>query len=269
MGTLEVGQEGVTEPHAAGGALEQPGHVRHGELALTVELDRAEVRRERRERVVRDLRGGIRDAAQQRRLARIRETEQRGVADHLETQLEFGRFPVLPDLRGARRLSDGGREAPVATPAAASACDHDARVGVREVRDRQFAACVEDLRAERDVHDRVIAAPSRHALALAVHSPLPAQVPSEAEGREVAHVGIRQQHDVAAVAPVATVRAALGHELLAPEGDAAVTPPPGLHDHGRSIVEVALAAHAAGAATRRPRRSRRACRGGGRSRLCR
>ena len=87
---------------------------------------------------------------------------------------------------------------------------------------------VEDLRAERHVHDRVLAAAAGRAPALAVHAALAAQVPPEAEGREVAHVGIGEQHDVAAVAAVAAVGAALGHELLAPEGDAAVAAAPGL-----------------------------------------
>ena len=158
---LEVGEERVPEPDAVGRALEQPGDVRDRQLALAVQLDGAEVRRERRERVVRDLGRGVRDAAQQRRLAGVREAEQRGVADHLEPQLELGRLAVLADLRGARRLAHGRREAPVAAPSAAAAGDHDAGPGVREVGDGHLAARVEDLRAERHVHDGVLPAPAR------------------------------------------------------------------------------------------------------------
>ena len=104
---LEVRQERVPEPDAVGRALEQPGHVGHGQLARVVQLDRAEMRSERRERVVRDLGHRIRDASQERRLAGIREAEQRGIADHLEPQLELGRLAVLADLGRARRLAHG------------------------------------------------------------------------------------------------------------------------------------------------------------------
>ena len=104
-GALEVREERVAEPDAVGGALEQPRDVGDGELPQVVELDRAELRRERRERVVGDLGRGVRDAPQQRRLAGVREAEQRGVADHLEAQLELGRLALLADLGGARRLA--------------------------------------------------------------------------------------------------------------------------------------------------------------------
>ena len=100
------------------------------------------------------------------------------------------------------------------------------------------------------MHDRVLAAPA----GLAPPSPCtprwPRRCRRKRKRREVAHVGIGEQHDVAAVAAVAAVGAALRHELLAPEGDAAVTAAPGLHDHGRAIVEVAFAAHAAACAAR-------------------
>ena len=117
---------------------------------------------------------------------------------------------------------------------------------MREVGDGHLAARVVDLRAQRDVDEGIVAAPARLAPALAVHAALGAQMPPEAERREVAHVRVGDQDDVAAVAAVAAVGAALRHELLAPEGDAPVTAATGLHDHVRAIVEVALAAHAAG-----------------------
>ena len=140
---------------------------------------------------------------------------------------------------------------------------------MREIGDRQLTARVVDLGAERHVHDRVIAAPAGLAASLAVHAALAPQVPPEAERREVAHVGIGEQDDVAAVAAVAAVGPALGHELLAPERDAAVAAPARLDDHGRAIVEVAFGrSRGWRAATRRPRRSRRACRGAGRNRPC-
>ena len=55
---LDVAQERVAEAGAAAGALDQPGHVgdRRPPLVLVAEVHDAEVRLERRERVVGDLR---------------------------------------------------------------------------------------------------------------------------------------------------------------------------------------------------------------------
>ena len=56
-------------------------------------LDRAEHGRERRERVVRDLRLRVRDAAQKRRLAGVREPGERRVGEQLQPQLELALSP--------------------------------------------------------------------------------------------------------------------------------------------------------------------------------
>ncbi len=59
----------------------------------------------RRERVVGDLRAGVRDAVEQRRLAGVREAEHRGIGEQLQPQLERALLAVEADLRGARRLA--------------------------------------------------------------------------------------------------------------------------------------------------------------------
>ena len=58
---LEVREELVAEPDALARALDQPGHVRHGQLAPVGSVDRPEHRLDRRERVARDLRPRVRD----------------------------------------------------------------------------------------------------------------------------------------------------------------------------------------------------------------
>ena len=60
-GPLDVAQELVAEPLALAGALDQPGDVGDDELGVLVEPDDAEVRLERGERVVGDLRLGRAD----------------------------------------------------------------------------------------------------------------------------------------------------------------------------------------------------------------
>ena len=60
------------------------------------------------------------------------------------------------------------------------------------------------------------------ARALAVRAPLRPEVRRLAEAGQVAQVAVGDQDDIAAVAAVTAVGAALGHVLLAPEADAAV-----------------------------------------------
>ena len=87
---LEVGEKLVAEPGALGSTLDQPRNVRDDELAAVRRVDRPQHRLERRERVVGDLRLRIGDARQERRLAGIRETDERGVGEQLQVQLELG-----------------------------------------------------------------------------------------------------------------------------------------------------------------------------------
>ena len=86
---LEMGEELVPEPDPLARALDQAGDVRDGELGAVRRLDRAEHGRERRERVVRDLRLRVRDAAEERGLAGVRETGHRGVRQQLQPELHL------------------------------------------------------------------------------------------------------------------------------------------------------------------------------------
>jgi len=70
---LEMREEFVTEPNSLARTLDQARHVGNGQLTGSIRgIDRAEDRRERRERIVGDLRLCIRDARQQRRFAGVR-----------------------------------------------------------------------------------------------------------------------------------------------------------------------------------------------------
>ena len=86
---LEVGEELVPEPDALARAFDQTWDVRHRQLARSVRrVDGAEHRRQRRERIVGDLRPRIRDAGQERGLARVRQPDERGVGKQLQAKLE-------------------------------------------------------------------------------------------------------------------------------------------------------------------------------------
>ena len=136
---LEVREELVAEPDALARALDQARDVGDDELAPVGRLDRAEHRLQRRERVVGDLRPRVRDAREQRRLARVRQPDERRVGEQLQVQLDVALLARQADLREPRHLPRRRDEARVAAPAAAAAREHDPRAGMREVGDQVVA----------------------------------------------------------------------------------------------------------------------------------
>ena len=101
---LEVREELVPETDALARALDQPGHVGDDELPAVRSLDGAEHRRERRERIVGDLRPRVREPRDQRRLAGVRQPDERGVREKLEPELDLALLAGHADLCEARRL---------------------------------------------------------------------------------------------------------------------------------------------------------------------
>jgi hypothetical protein len=64
-----------------------------------------------------------------------------------------------------------------------------------------------------------------------------AKVTAASQRREVAPLGVADEHDVTAAPAVAAVGAAAGHMRLAPEADHAVSATAALHVDLRSVVE--------------------------------
>ena len=152
---LEVREELVAEPDAFARALDQARDVGDDELAAVGRLDRAEHRLERRERVVGDLRPRVRDPREQRRLAGVRQPDERGVGEQLQVQLDVALVARHSDLGEPRHLPDRADEARVAAAAAPAAREHDARLRVREIGDS--SSLVEHLRPDRHADLDVLA----------------------------------------------------------------------------------------------------------------
>ena len=95
---LDVAQERVAESGAAAGALDQAGDVgdRRPPLVLVAEVHDAEVRLERRERVVGDLGRRRGDRREDRRLARVRQPDQPDVGDQPQLEAEPASAPGSP-----------------------------------------------------------------------------------------------------------------------------------------------------------------------------
>ena len=233
---LEVREELVAEPDPLARAFDQAGDVRDRELAAVRRLDRAEHGRERRERVVGDLRRRVREPAQQRRLAGVRQPGHRRVREQLQPQLDLGLLGGLGHLGEARRLPGRRREARVAAAAAAAAGEDDARARTGEVGD-QLAFDAERLRPDRhgDLDRGAVGAVLPRARP---GSPRPAlNFVLRPERRQVAQILVRDEHDVAAAAAVAAVGPALRHVLLAPEAQASVAAAARQHLDAGAIVK--------------------------------
>ena len=85
FGPLDMAEESVADARAFGGALDQAGYVGEDELAALVPDD-AELRAQGRERIIADLRGGVRDAVEEGRLAGVRKADEPDVGEQLQPQ---------------------------------------------------------------------------------------------------------------------------------------------------------------------------------------
>ena len=235
---LEVGEKLVPEADPFARPLDQSRHIGDGQLPAVAAVDRPEHRRQRRERIVRDLRLRVRDPAQERRLAGIRQPGAGSVGHQLEMELELERLSRHARSRrtaasaGSASRSSSSLDLP--RPRVRARFEPRPHADLpRRVPSSAFVICVPTGTVS------TTSAPS--APCFRVPLPLPPRLASktdlarkdERSRRSVSATMI----DVAAAAAVATVRPALGHELLAAEAEPAVTATAGLDANPCAIVE--------------------------------
>ena len=146
---LDMAEEAVAEADALVRAFDQARNVRQHEFAA-VGVDHAELRMQRGEGIVGDLRLGGADGGEEGRLAGIGQADQPGIGDQLEPQPDRQRSsPDWPGLawRGARLVD--GFEMRVAEAAIAAVGEHERSPSVGEIGEQGFAVLVENLRADR------------------------------------------------------------------------------------------------------------------------
>ena len=178
---------------------------------------------ERREGVVGDLGLGGRHDREQRRFPGIGETHESDVGQHLQFEDEGPFVTLLARLRIARRLVRGALEVPVAQSSAAALQQHELLTVLGHLADELRRRALVGLdnaachRAQRHGDDDVACILARGAgsgAVLAVLSELVALI-LEVDERPV--LPVAPQHDAAALAAIAAVRTAEGHEFLAAE----------------------------------------------------
>ena len=216
---LDVAQELVSQTAPFVRALDEAGDVGHDE-AVVPRTRHAEVRHERGERVVGDLRPRRAHLSDERRLARRRHAHEGRVGHELHLQLDPALLRRLAQLGERGRASGRRHEVDVAAAAHAALGHGDAFAVVREVGDElahflRFFEILVDDRAHRHLEHKVLAGGSVHARALAVRAALGFEMVFEAVFDERGQAGIGLDHNVAAVTAIAAVRTALRHMSLA------------------------------------------------------
>ena len=132
-----MAQEAVTEPAVGVCAVHQARDVGQREFDVRRRAHAAQVRVQRGERVRRHLGNGVREGAEERGLARVREADEPHVRDQLQREQQRCRLACTAVLGDARvllqPLTEGGVAATTAAPA----------------RDQNFVAVLEQLGQSR------------------------------------------------------------------------------------------------------------------------
>jgi hypothetical protein len=220
LAAFDMGEELGAKAAAFRGAFDQAGNVGHDEF-VPVDADDAEVRDQGGERVVGDLRPGVRDGGEEGGLAGVRQAHKSRIGDQFQAQPDRALDALLPRIGAGRGAVGRGFEAQVAPAAVAALGQQHALPDAGEVGKDGLFVLVQDLGAERDLEGDVVAG---LAGLLAAHAGLAGL------GEEMLLVAVVDERvqaldrfgpDRAAMTTVTAVGAAEFDELLTPERDAA------------------------------------------------
>ena len=227
---VDVPQEIVAKARAFGRTLDNTGDIGHDERHALIHIDDAEIRVQRGEVVVCDLRAGIGRDGQQRGLADIREADKADIRQQLQLQHDLVLLAGQAGLGKARHLT-GRRGKMLVAPATAAALAEDKVRIVGHILDDLVRCGIAHDRTARDLNDKVLAALAGAARALPVLTGCRSIFALVAEVHQRGEVVVHAQDDIAALAAVAAVRATCGHIFLAVEGNGTIAAVTGLHRH--------------------------------------
>src|SRR6185437_2855077 len=110
LATFDVAQERVAESDVLVRALNETGHVAHGEPAPVRIFHNADLRMERREWVRSNLRPGLGNGAKERGLAGVRIPHEANIRDDTQLEQKIALLARLAGLGETRRLTACGGE---------------------------------------------------------------------------------------------------------------------------------------------------------------
>ncbi len=238
LGALDMAEEAVADPGAFGSAFDQAGDVGKDELAALV-ADDSELRAERRERIVADLRRSIGDAVEEGRFARVGKADEADVGEQLQPQPDPHFLALDARLVLARGAVGRAFVAGVAAATHAAFEQHDALAFDRQIGEQAALLVVgKQLRSDGNLDDEVGSAGAGPVRAGAAGAALGAEVLRVAEVDQRIEAGHRLEDDVAALAAVAAVGATEFDELFTAKTDRARATGAGTHVNFRLVEEM-------------------------------
>ena len=220
---LHMAQEVVPQAHALAGALDEAGNIGQDEFGFVAPGD-AQVGREGGEVIVGDLGPGGGEHGEDGALAHVGEAHQPHVRDGFQLQAEHVHFGADAGLGEVGGLTGRRCEVLVAKAALPAAQEHLALARPAHVGHHGPVLLAQEHRAHRHLDDQVLPALAMAAPGRAVRAFFGQILAVEAKIQQRVHVGVGVEDDVAAVAAVAAVRAAVLHEFFPVERHAAVAP---------------------------------------------
>ena len=216
---LHVFEKSMPEPRALCSPRDEARDIREDERSLIAHANDAQVRRERRERIVGDLGLSPRHGPDERRLADIGEPEKTDVRHDLELEAEMSLLP-----RFARLGASGGavvRRCEVNVPPSALAAlrDDHSRARLIDVKEELVRVTIVDLRSHRNAHDELFRGATVTVGTLTVAAMFTAKRAAVGKIEKRRETFVRDEDDICAPSSISARRAPERHEFFASERD--------------------------------------------------
>ncbi len=224
----------MTHPCARRRALDQPRDVGEDELPFFVS-DRAQDGIDGCEGIVGNLRPGVRQTRQERRLARVRKPDQAGVGEQPKLELDPSLLSGQALLGKVRRLPRRSREALVPMPTASPCRNHRALSRLHKVERRPVDTL--GRRPWRNRNLQRLAASPMPARTLAMSPPPRLEMPSDPKRRQIPPRRITNEHHIAPTPTIATIRPTPRNMSLPAKRHDAIPPSPTFHPYASPIMK--------------------------------
>src|SRR5579862_126457 len=218
---LYVAEKAVAEADPFVRTLDEARNISEHKFA-SIHVHNAELRIERGERIIGDLRLGGADGGKERRLSGVRQSHDTGIGDELEPQTNGVLLTRETGIGATGRTIGRSLEVCVTEAAVAAARQHDALACFGEICEQHLAIFLVDLSADRHLEHRVSAVGAVPILAHAGPAVLGGEVLLVAVVDERIEAIDRLGDDIAAFAAITAVRAAELYEFFPTERHAAV-----------------------------------------------
>ena len=239
---LHMAQEVMAQTNAIGSTFDQAGDIGADKALFRANAHNAQNGGQRGKVIVCNFGACRADGADQGGLAHIGEADQANVRDHFQFQSQVHILTGQAGLGKARDLTGGGGKAGI-TPTAAAAFGHNNRGIAGKIRHDQAGLGFFQHGAAGHADDQVVSVLAFLAGTAAIFAIGGGILALITEIHQGGQVWVRLEHDVAAAAAIAAVRAASRDELFAVEADRAIAALAGVQPDGCDINKITGTGH--------------------------